>query len=667
MSDNNHQRIATGVRRFLTLRVRLFAGFVVLAAVAIMVTAFFLNAAASTNIKMAEAKRLMETAGLFGSLNHAVVESAIPPRDYLINRSPNESKEWTRDVLIWQKLWTKVRTSASSADQGGGPALLSISADLDRLQQAEAEVFTAKDQAKKTLLMRDISLLQRRVGIALERHEGVERARADSLMSEAVAVQGRISIRSKAAMVLIALVALGLGFLAHISVMKPLRELEYGVRQVAGGKLDHRINSDRQDEIGSLAREFNDMTVSLKQSYTDLRRRYSQLTNLYKISKAVSTTHDLDQLLHLVLRQSLDLMGADTGSIMLITPSGRELKIRAAEGLDEETVAKARVKLGEGISGYVAATGKPLMIQNGVRKARVPGGKDVQDALSVPLIANEKVIGVINANNKHGNKFDRQDLRFFTTLAGQIAAAISNATLVDNIQEAYFNTIKVLAAAIDAKDKYTHGHSERVAKYAVTIGRQLGLSREDLTRIEAAGYLHDIGKIGVPDSILNKEGPLTDEEFDMIKQHPVKAAEILGHINLPWGDVVPGVRGHHERYDGRGYPDSIAGEDISRDARIIAVADSFDAMTSDRPYRKGLDRTTAITELVKGRAMQFDSEAVDAFIPALLTEWMSSLPGPVADQPNFFAGASPPLHSQPDPEENIPIASSENKKLRVLK
>lgn len=667
MSENNRQSASIGVKRFLTLRVRLFAGFVVLAAVAIMVTAFFLNASASSNIKMAEAKRSMETAGLFGSLNHAVVESAIPPRDYLINRSPAESKEWTRDVQVWQKLWVRVRTSASDAGKGVETPLPTISADLDRLQQAEAEVFTAKDRTKKTRLMRDINLLQRRVGIALESREAIERARAESLMSEALATQGLISIRSKAAMVLIALVALGLGFLAHVSVMKPLRELEHGVRQVAGGKLDHRINSDRQDEIGSLAREFNDMTLSLKQSYTDLRRRYSQLTNLYKISKAVSTTHDLDQLLHLVLRQSLDLMGADTGSIMLIAPSGRELKIRAAEGLDEETVAKARVKLGEGISGYVAATGKPLMIQNGVRKARVPGGKDVQDALSVPLIANEKVIGVINANNKHGNKFDRQDLRFFTTLAGQIAAAISNATLVDNIQEAYFNTIKVLAAAIDAKDKYTHGHSERVAKYAVTIGRQLGLSREDLTRIEAAGYLHDIGKIGVPDGILNKEGSLTNEEFDMIKQHPVKAAEILGHINLPWGDVVPGVRGHHERYDGRGYPDSIAGEDISRDARIIAVADSFDAMTSDRPYRKGLDRTTAITELVKGRAKQFDSEAVDAFIPALLTEWMSSLPGPVADQQNFFAGASPPPQPQLDSEENIPTANSENKKLRVLK
>ncbi len=325
---------------------------------------------------------------------------------------------------------------------------------------------------------------------------------------------------------------------------------------------------------------------------------------------------------------------------MLIEPGSEELTIRAAEGLDPETVKTARVKLGEGISGYVAASGKPLMIQDGVRKARAPGVKDVKDALSVPLIANEKVIGVFNANNKRDAKFDRHDLRFFTTLAGQIAAAIANASLVDNIREAYFTTIKVLAAAIDAKDKYTHGHSERVAKYTITIARRMGLPAEDLTRIEAAAYLHDIGKIGVPDIILNKNGPLTDDEFAMIKQHPGQAAEILGHINFPWGDVVPGVRGHHEQFDGSGYPDGLAGGDIPLDARIIAVADAFDAMTSDRPYRKGMERTKAITQLVKGRQRQFDGDVVDAFIPALLTEWMSSLPGGIADRLEFLSDPS---------------------------
>lgn len=494
------------------------------------------------------------------------------------------------------------------------------------------------------------ALSQRSVAIS-----GVEAARAERLFSEAARGQDRAKQLSGLAILMIAAFAIGLSTLANIGLLRPLKTLQAGVRKIAEGKLDQHIDvGDRGDELGSLATEFNNMRLNLKKSYVDLRKRYSQLTNLYKISKAVSNEHDLDALLHQVLRQSLDLMGAETGSIMLIEPNGTELTIRAADGLDPETVKTARVKLGEGISGYVAATGKPLMIQDGVRKARAPGVKDVKDALSVPLIANDRVIGVFNANNKRGTKFDRQDLRFFTTLAGQIASAISNATLVENIREAYFNTIKVLAASIDAKDRYTHGHSERVAKYTVTIARRLGLPPEDLTRIEAAAYLHDIGKIGVPDSVLNKEGPLTDDEFMMIKQHPLKAADILGLINFPWGNVIPGVRGHHERYDGFGYPDGLAGEEISRDARIIAVADAFDAMTSDRPYRKGLDRTTAITEMVKGREKQFDSEAVDAFIPALLTEWMSSVPGGIAERLEFLEDT---LADKADPPEKAATSS----------
>ncbi len=443
---------------------------------------------------------------------------------------------------------------------------------------------------------------------------------------------------SAVAILLLLSVFLAWSFQKHMIV--PLGRLEAGVKEIAGGRLDYRIDVIRQDEIGIIAAEFNNVTESLSKSYFDLERRFSQLTNLYQISKAVSVTNDIDDLLNQALRQSLDLMGAESGSIMLLVPESDELKICAAVGLDQETIDSTRVKLGEGISGRVAAEGKALMIQDDVRKAHGPGVKDVTDALSVPLIVKDRVIGVINANNKDGERFDEEDLRFFTTLAGQIAAAVANATLVDDIQEAYFNTIKVLAAAIDAKDKYTHGHSERVAKYSVTIARQMGLSPEDLTRIEAAAYLHDIGKIGVPDQVLNKNGRLTDEEMDKIKRHPVEAAEILGLIDFPWGDVVPGVRGHHERCDGKGYPDGLADDGIPPDARIIAVADSYDAMTSDRPYRKGLEKTKAVTELVNGRGSQFDGQAVDAFIPALLSEWMSSVPGLLVDNLELLTTSS---------------------------
>jgi putative nucleotidyltransferase with HDIG domain len=435
---------------------------------------------------------------------------------------------------------------------------------------------------------------------------------------------------------LISLTAAHFVLRAQTLIVRPLDGLRTVVKEMTGGKFDHQINPSSADEIGLLAADSKKLGQKLENSKRDLRRRYSQLNNLYRVSQAVSISKDIDQLMRQVLKESLDLIGAQTGSIMMVTPDGGELTIRAAQGLDESTIARTRVKLGEGISGSVAAGGKPLMIKNGNRKTRGPDGEPASDSLSVPLRANEKIIGVMNANNKAGHNFNHQDLRFFGTLAGQIAPAIANAELVDSIRQAYFNTIRVLAAAIDAKDRYTHGHSERVAKYAVTIAKQLGLPPEDLVRIEAAAYLHDIGKIGVPDNVLNKDGALSDEEFAMIQSHPAKAAQILEHIDFPWGELIPGVRGHHERYDGRGYPDRLAAEEICRDAQIIAVADSFDAMTSDRPYRKAMDRTKAITELINGRNKQFESQAVDAFIPALLTDWMSSLPSGIADRLEFL-------------------------------
>lgn len=647
-------------KRFLTLRVRLLAGFLIFASVAFLLIAAFFRMSIVTDLNRSRAASLTKRVGLIGSLKNAVSLSELPPRDYVVTGNSNEIQLWAQRVLVWQKLWNEVHTKEGGAVDQVERRLDTVGRDLDRLQDKQGQLFTVQSAADKADVLSSLSRIERRINDNLDRVSAIESDKAAGFLSDATQNQARTKQLSIFSILLVGSMVIALNVLVHLGLVQPLKALE---SSIGNGKIDSHAGANRTDEIGSIARKLNAMTADLKKSNLDLRKRYAQLMNLYKISKAVSNEHDIDTLLHLVLRQSLDLIGAETGSIMLIKPNGVELGIRAAEGLDQETISNARVKLGEGISGYVAASGKPLMIQDGVRKAKVAGGKDVKDALSVPLIANDQVIGVFNANNKTVGKFDRNDLRFFTTLAGQIASAISNAALVENIREAYFNTIKVLAAAIDAKDKYTHGHSERVAKYTVTIARRLGLSQADLTRIEAAAYLHDIGKIGVPDSVLNKEGPLTDDEHAMIKKHPTKAAEILGLINFPWGDVIPGVRGHHERYDGFGYPDSLAGEAISRDARIIAVADSYDAMTSDRPYRKGLDRNTAITELVNGREKQFDGEVVDAFIPALLTEWMSSVPGGMDDRLEFL---DDPLKEKTE-EPKKTASNSGNSNLHVIK
>lgn len=179
--------------------------------------------------------------------------------------------------------------------------------------------------------------------------------------------------------------------------------------------------------------------------------------------------------------------------------------------------------------------------------------------------------------------------------------------------ESYFAT---LAAALDARDPYTAGHSQRVARYAEAIGRKVNLSPQTVRELRQSALLHDIGKIGIRDEILLKEGKLTDEEFAIIKQHPVIGENIIRQIQPDdaMKPLLPGIRSHHERYDGKGYPDGLAGEEIPLFGRILAVADAFDAMTSDRPYRSGMPAEKAIQVLREGRGTQWDPHFVDAFI-----------------------------------------------------
>lgn len=184
------------------------------------------------------------------------------------------------------------------------------------------------------------------------------------------------------------------------------------------------------------------------------------------------------------------------------------------------------------------------------------------------------------------------------------------------LRDAYYGTIESLRLAVDAKDSYTKHHSDRVSFYSVLIGKQLGLTDEDLDTLKQGALFHDIGKIGIPDSVLQKPTKLTDEEYDDIKNHPSIGAKILAPAKI-FSNLVPMVLHHHERYDGRGYPVGLAGEDIPLMARIVCVADSFDAMTSDRSYRPRFDVLTALNELENCKGTQFDPMVVDAFLIAL--------------------------------------------------
>jgi putative nucleotidyltransferase with HDIG domain len=181
------------------------------------------------------------------------------------------------------------------------------------------------------------------------------------------------------------------------------------------------------------------------------------------------------------------------------------------------------------------------------------------------------------------------------------------------LEDTFWSIIRSLAEAIDAKDSYTRGHSDRVADYAEALARRLKLEEEVLNAVRCAGYLHDTGKIGIPDAILNKPGRLTEEEYSHIMSHPVLSHKIIEPVEFPY-DVKPLVRHHHERIDGCGYPDGLKGDDIPLGARIIGIADAFEAMTSDRPYRKALSFQDAALELKRCAGSQFDAALVDEFL-----------------------------------------------------
>ena len=236
-----------------------------------------------------------------------------------------------------------------------------------------------------------------------------------------------------------------------------------------------------------------------------------------------------------------------------------------------------------------------------------------QQLMAVPLQRQEKVLGCMFVLNKHSGEFDSVDSKLLNSIANESAIYLENSLLFADVHGLMMGLLHSLTSAVDAKDAYTWGHSERVALLARHLAAQLGLPDAEVEQIYMAGLLHDVGKIGVPESVLQKTGRLTPEEFDQMKKHPQIGARILADVKQIKA-LIPGVMHHHERYDGKGYPAGLAGTDIPLMGRIICLADCFDAMTSNRTYRKALPLEVALTEIRRCAGTQFDPTVAEAFL-----------------------------------------------------
>ncbi|MBI1921372.1 MAG: GAF domain-containing protein [Geobacter sp.] len=352
----------------------------------------------------------------------------------------------------------------------------------------------------------------------------------------------------------------------------------------------------------------------------DLAKKMETITVMHEIDRHILSTLSRNEILDAVTANVQRVIPYDSLSIALFDQVQNTFVIAATAGETVDGLTRGAILPASGsLFEQVLKTKRPIisadmMLEKKIRLIAAPFIREgVRSVLSVPLVTGDSVVGTMNFAGKRVGAYGTDDMANAAKLAAQVAVALENARLFNELQDLFFSAVESLVSAIDAKSSWTKGHSERVKGYAVAIGSTMGLARGEIERLKLASTLHDIGKIGIYEEILEKPEPLTDQEFALLKGHPDKGAGILSAVKQ-FSGLIPAVRHHHERYDGNGYPHGLAGESIPLDARILCVADSFDAMTSDRPYRQGLSRRKAVDELKKKAGTQFDPVVVQAFL-----------------------------------------------------
>jgi HD-GYP domain-containing protein (c-di-GMP phosphodiesterase class II) len=350
--------------------------------------------------------------------------------------------------------------------------------------------------------------------------------------------------------------------------------------------------------------------------------KVERLALLSHLSQILNSTLDHKEIRRRAMEAATQLMKAEVGSLLLVDEEERQLYFEVALGDREKEIKTISLNFGEGIAGWVAQHGKPLIVNAPGKDRRFFKGVDertefkTRNIICVPVKVKKKIIGVLEAINKKGKKgFDKEDLSLLTSLADQVAIALDNSRLYQELEEMFFQTADSLADAIEQRDPYTGGHTQRVTLYSQAIAKYLQLKPLERKWLKITSVLHDIGKIGIEDHILKKPTRLSPKEFDLIKHHSDIGAKIIEHIRQ-LKEIVPGVKYHHEQINGKGYPDGLRGKDIPILAKIVAVADTYDAMTTNRPYRKAMEKEAAIEELKRCSGTQLDKEVVEAFIHA---------------------------------------------------
>jgi len=356
----------------------------------------------------------------------------------------------------------------------------------------------------------------------------------------------------------------------------------------------------------------------------------TNLDLLNRIWKKVGSVKRSETLMSSITQMTRSALNASVSSLYFLDEKSQELLLKCSDGPTEKQLKRFQINNLAGITGWVAQNGRPLIVNNTEKDPRFNRlvdevyGFHTKSIMCAPLIVHRKVIGVIKVINKaNGANFTEQDLQTLTGVTATTALTIENVRLNECLHESYKSTINALVSLADAKETTGGGHSKRVATYCLIAANQLNLSEEEKQTLEYAAILHDIGKLAIPDSILNKAETLTHEEWRIMRGHPETGFNLLKVVPF-LGEASRLILYHHERYDGKGYPYGLKGEAIPFGSRLMGVADAFDNMTTEHAYRAALSKKYAFSELTRYARTQFCPVAVKAFYTGYLAYHMSN-------------------------------------------
>lgn len=428
--------------------------------------------------------------------------------------------------------------------------------------------------------------------------------------SDVFAPLAEFKISFPAIIILTLMVVLWLSIQTIRKSLVPIGALKEGALRVAARDFSQPVQVASHDEFKDLALVFNEMADALDHKFRTLSAKA-------KIDRVVASTFDTDEIIRTTVTRIADCVDCQIYGISLIQSNGSE-KNQTFYSFQSDCprILTETITLRPHEREVLAAYPKYMIIEtNDPRPHYLPKNTQLQlpNLLILPVWVKNNLAAILWLAGSKAEQFTTEDITLARQLADQVAVALSNSHLIAELQEMNWGALQALARAVDAKSAWTAGHSERVAQLALKMGKVLHLGSDALEELQRAAFLHDIGKIGVPVAVLDKPSKLDDEEFRLIKCHPDLGVKIIEPIHA-FRSITPMIAQHHERFDGKGYPAGLAGEEIHQGARILAVADVYDAISSDRPYRKGMLIEEVLVLIQSEAGRQFDPLMVEALL-----------------------------------------------------